>query len=105
MVVQELVKHLRIILIIVRMLGSGENPGIMVRSIIDLFDNIEKKDNLDFKIVISYIEVYNENLRDLLSSSDQIIELRDDPKLGSIVIGATKVIVSNINEVFNLLMY
>ena len=86
------------------MLGTGENPGIMPRSILNLFELIEKEDNLDFKIVISYIEVYNETLRDLLSSSEQSIDLRDDPKLGSVIVGAKKVIVTNTNEVYSLLM-
>ena len=86
------------------MLGTGENPGIMPRSILNLFELIEKEDNLDFKIVISYIEVYNETLRDLLSSSEQSIDLRDDPKLGSVIVGAKIVIVTNTNEVYSLLM-
>ena len=86
------------------MLGTGENPGIMPRSILDLFEYIERENSLDFKIVISYIEVYNETLRDLLTSSDDSINLRDDPKLGSIVVGAKTVIVTNTKEVFNLLL-
>ena len=86
------------------MLGTGENPGIMPRSILDLFEYIERENSLDFKIVISYIEVYNETLRDLRTSSDDSINLRDDPKLGSIVVGAKTVIVTNTKEVFNLLL-
>lgn len=86
------------------MLGTGDNPGIMQRSILELFQLIEREDNLDFKIVISYIEVYNETLRDLLCSSEESIDLRDDPKLGSVVVGVKKIIVTNTNEVFSLLM-
>ena len=87
------------------MLGNGENPGIMPRAILDLFEMIEKEDNLDFKIKISYIEIYNETLRDLLTNSEHTIDLRDDPKLGSTVVGAKEIVVTNTNEVFNLLMY
>lgn len=86
------------------MLGTGEFPGIMPRSISDLFEYVEKEDKMDFRIVISYIEVYNETLRDLLSSNEQI-DLRDDPKLGSVIVGAKEIVVSNTNEVFSLLMY
>ena len=87
------------------MLGNGENPGIMPRATLDLFEMIEKEDKLDFKIKISYIEVYNETLRDLLGNSEQAIDLRDDPKLGSIVVGAKEIVVTNTHEVFNLLMF
>jgi hypothetical protein len=87
------------------MLGTGDSPGIMPKSIIDLFQYIEAKDNLDFKIVISYIEVYNETLRDLLSSSQQNIDIRDDPKLGCVVVGAKEIVVNNTNEVFTQLLY
>ena len=53
------------------MLGTPEQPGIMVLTLRDMFEKsaaIEADDSrgVTFKVSLSYLEVYNENLRDLL---------------------------------------
>ncbi|KAH7827805.1 kinesin 8A [Monocercomonoides exilis] len=54
------------------MLGSEDNPGIMFRMMQDLFSTF-KRNELDkqYRLSLSYIEVYNEVIRDLLAIPSQ----------------------------------
>jgi hypothetical protein len=52
------------------MIGTPQAPGIMVLTMNDLFEAIRKNENeKQYKITISYLEVYNEQIRDLLVES------------------------------------
>ena len=42
----------------------------------------------DFVIKLVFIEIYNENLRDLLNPHEKNLEIREDTKRGTIVSGA-----------------
>ena len=49
------------------MLGTEENPGIMMLSVDELFRSIEEfQAERDYMLKVSYVEVYNENIKDLL---------------------------------------
>ncbi len=52
---------------------------------------------------MSYIEVYNENIRDLLVGSDEALELREDPIKGPTVAGVSEVEALSTEEVIALL--
>jgi kinesin family protein 18/19 len=87
------------------MVGNGENPGVMIRSLSDLFNLIEEQKDKDFKINISYLEVYNETLRDLLAEGEFTeIDLREDPHKGTTLVGLRELQVTNATEVFKLLV-
>ena len=86
------------------MVGNPDSPGVMVRSISDLFGLIEKQINKEFKIKISYVEVYNESLKDLLTDSVESLDIREDPSKGISLVGVSEIMVSNATEVFKLLM-
>lgn len=65
------------------MLGEQNDLGIMGRSVHELFRQIELNSNeRDYKLKISYIEVYNEIIRDLLSGSSMALEMREDAMKG-----------------------
>ena len=82
------------------MIGSPDNPGIMFRSLNDLYNKIEKQKIIkDFIIKVSYLEIYNENIKDLLSADDRNLELREDPIRGVIVNAITEVLVNSTNEI------
>jgi kinesin family protein 18/19 len=50
------------------MLGSEDEDGVMGFTFTELFKRIEEqKKTRDFKILMSYLEIYNENIRDLMS--------------------------------------
>jgi kinesin family protein 18/19 len=82
------------------MLGTEENPGIMMNSIDELFITIENYTaERDYKIKISYVEVYNENIKDLLTDRNDYLELREDNLKGICVAGVTEIMTTNVDEI------
>lgn len=61
--------------------GSPENPGIIFQAMQELFTRIENlKDTKHFELTLSYLEIYNESIRDLLrpeTSSKKLVILED----------------------------
>ena len=89
------------------MVGDKSNLGIMIRAIKDLFALVEglKSNERNFNIKISYIEIYNEIIKDLLSmNSNSIVDLISDANKGLILRNASIKQVSNEREAFNLIM-
>ena len=65
---------------------------------------IEKQSrDKDFKITMSYLEIYNECIKDLLSHSGDVLELREDPHKGITVAGINEIVASSAEEVMALL--
>jgi kinesin family protein 18/19 len=54
---------------------------------------------------MSYVEIYNEVIRDLLlpNAKDTYLDLRDDPEKGVVISGVTEFLVTQPDEVMNLL--
>ena len=86
------------------MVGHNDQPGIMVRTVSDLFNEIENVDHKDYRIKINYIEIYNETIRDLLSDDNEILDLREDPNKGVSIVGVKDIPVLSAADVFKLLM-
>lgn len=86
------------------MMGEEDNDGIMLLSIQDLFDEIDKVSmDKEYQLKISYIEVYNELIRDLLNSRNKNLDLREDPTRGITVAGVTEIMTTNTDEIMYLL--
>lgn len=66
----------------------------------DIFSYISTHANRDFIIRASYVEIYNENIRDLLS--DRVVSIRVDPRRG-VYCEADEIVVSTNEEIVNLL--
>lgn len=63
------------------MLGTVENPGVMVLAIKDLFTKIRQRSyDGNHMVHLSYLEVYNETVRDLLSPGRPLV-LREDKQV------------------------
>ncbi|XP_048871811.1 LOW QUALITY PROTEIN: kinesin-like protein KIF19 [Brienomyrus brachyistius] len=87
------------------MLGTDAEPGIYVRTLNDLFHAIEEtSDDMEYRVSMSYLEIYNEMIRDLLNPSSGILELREDSKGEIQVAGITEVSTINAQEIMELLM-
>ena len=53
------------------MIGDDDNPGLYFSSVEQLFKGIqERRKVIDYEIGVSIVEIYNENLRDLLSKKN-----------------------------------
>lgn len=50
------------------MRGSDSDPGMMVLCIRDIFDYIASHPKRVFELKVSYLEVYNEEINDLLNT-------------------------------------
>jgi kinesin family protein 18/19 len=88
------------------MIGTQEDPGIMVRVMQDLFrhaSNQGKQQGVQYRVTVSFLEVYNENIRDLLSETEEYLDLREDPIKGPVVAGITEVEANSSDEIMSLL--
>ncbi|XP_026402479.1 kinesin-like protein KIN-8A isoform X1 [Papaver somniferum] len=84
------------------MLGTMDNPGVMVLAIKDLFAKIRQRSCDGNHVVhLSYLEVYNEMVRDLLSPGRPLV-LRED-KQGIVAAGLTQYRAYSTDEVMALL--
>uniref|UniRef100_A0A8C0GD20 Kinesin-like protein n=1 Tax=Chelonoidis abingdonii TaxID=106734 RepID=A0A8C0GD20_CHEAB len=69
------------------MLGSEKSPGIMYLTMVELYKRIEeRKEEKSCEVLISYQEVYNEQIHDLLESKGPLA-IREDPEKGVVVQG------------------
>ncbi|XP_073698569.1 kinesin-like protein KIF19 [Garra rufa] len=86
------------------MLGLDSEPGIYIRTLNDLFRAIEDStEDLDCSVYMSYIEIYNEMIRDLLNPSSGFLELREDAKGEIRIAGITEFSTCNAKEIMALL--
>ena len=78
---------------------------MMMLAIEYLFHQIEtSSSNQEYKIQISFLEVYNEVLKDLINNKEETnLELREDPVKGVQVTGSLSLI-TNADDVMNLLI-
>lgn len=66
------------------MLGSGQGQrGVLEMAAEEIFNQISESINREFLIRVSFVEIYNENIRDLLSdAADASVAIREDPRKG-----------------------
>ena len=78
------------------MTGTIDQPGIMVLILKDLFQAIQTQTEKTISLKMSYVEIYNEIIRDLLlpNAKETYLDLRDDPEKGVCIAGVTEHIVS-----------
>lgn len=86
------------------MMGTPDNPGLIPRTCEDLFQRIENSQSPDvtYHVRVSYFEVYNEHVRDLLvprTDPPYYLKIRESPTDGPYVKDLTDVPVRNFSEV------
>jgi kinesin family protein 3/17 len=84
--------------------GSGAKAGIIPRVFTHLFEAIEtnSKDNLKFLIQISFMEIYNEEIRDLLGASKNV-QLQERPGGSVVVKGVSTIAVKSHSDMISYL--
>ena len=75
----------------------------MFLTIRGLFRKVHQNQDGKLLVKISYLEVYNETIRDLLTSSNSTLDLRQDPLKGICVSGLSEVVTSSTEEVITML--
>jgi hypothetical protein len=87
------------------MLGSPSSPGILPCALRDIFNLISREENPEaYTVLCSYIEIYNENLHDLLTDSNNL-KLIEDSKQGVIVSGAKRIRIKSFDDGISLKDY
>ncbi|KAI4493090.1 hypothetical protein M0802_009640 [Mischocyttarus mexicanus] len=85
------------------MLGNSNDPGLTYRTVAELFSQIENQSrHNEFNLGVSYLEIYNENVQDLLHKSTQL-HLREDSRNAVIVAGLEIIPIKNAEELLSLL--
>jgi len=87
---------------------SDPTSGIIPRAMAQIFDNLrEQADSVEYSVRVSFLELYNEELFDLLSACDDTSRLRlyeDATRRGSVIIqGLEEVQVHNKAQVYSIL--
>jgi hypothetical protein len=90
------------------MMGAPDQPGLIPRTCEDLFQRIEaahnETPNISYNVRVSYFEVYNEHVRDLLvpvhpNQPPYYLKIRESPTEGPYIKDLTDAPVKNISEI------
>ena len=87
--------------------GTPKDPGLIPLAIEDCFAFIEEdSSNRDYALRVSYLEVYNETLIDLLATNKESVAPRivEDAATGSKVSGCVEESVASLRDVFEVIV-
>ena len=89
------------------MMGYGEEAGVIPRICRNMFERItefQKDKNLTYTVEVSYLEIYNERVRDLLNPSTKgNLKVREHPSTGPYVEDLAKLVVRSFQEIEHLM--
>uniref|UniRef100_W5MNR2 Kinesin family member 13A n=1 Tax=Lepisosteus oculatus TaxID=7918 RepID=W5MNR2_LEPOC len=89
------------------MMGNGDQPGLIPRLCCSLFERVSEQDSEShtFKVEVSYMEIYNEKVRDLLDpkGSRQSLKVREHKVFGPYVDGLSQLAVTNFEDIESLM--
>uniref|UniRef100_A0AAQ5ZWD0 Kinesin family member 13Bb n=1 Tax=Amphiprion ocellaris TaxID=80972 RepID=A0AAQ5ZWD0_AMPOC len=89
------------------MMGSAEQPGLIPRLSSSLFSRTvqEAREGESFTVEVSYMEIYNEKVRDLLDpkGSRQALRVREHKVLGPYVDGLSHLAVASYKDIESLM--
>jgi kinesin family protein 13 len=89
------------------MMGTQDNKGIIPRLCDSLFGLIAKQQSseLTYKVEVSYMEIYNEKVHDLLDpqTNKQSLKVREHNVLGPYVDGLSQLAVTSFQDIDNLM--
>lgn len=84
------------------MIGDSERPGLMLAIFQELFNCIERLSiERQYKVKLSYLEIYNEEVRDLFGPGQEHLDIREDQIKGITIAGLTELMVTSPQEVIN----
>ncbi|XP_035825943.1 kinesin-like protein KIF27 isoform X2 [Aplysia californica] len=84
---------------------TEEEYGIIPRALVHMFQKMEEDKKKSYTVAVSYIEIYMEELRDLLDleTSSKDLHVREDSKGNTVIVGAREVQCESLDEVMSLL--
>ncbi|XP_014206954.1 chromosome-associated kinesin KIF4 [Copidosoma floridanum] len=84
---------------------SDADCGVIPRAVNDIFEIIEKKTDWEFKVTVAFMELYKEQLYDLLSKKPRnqcVLDIREDLR-GIKIVGLSEIPVTNTQETLQCL--
>ncbi|KAI7863227.1 kinesin motor domain-containing protein [Spinellus fusiger] len=87
-------------------MGYGKDKGIIPLTCSELFVRITQAESLSasFQVEVSYIEIYNEKVRDLLNPSNKShLKVREHPSLGPYVEDLSRLVVKSFDDIDHLM--
>ncbi|KAK6214626.1 hypothetical protein LQW54_004134 [Pestalotiopsis sp. IQ-011] len=89
------------------MMGYGKEHGIIPKICQDMFERIgqmQQDTNLKCTVEVSYLEIYNERVRDLLNPANKgNLKVREHPSTGPYVEDLAKLVVTSFQDIENLM--
>lgn len=89
------------------MMGAPGQKGLIPRICDSLFEQIKENNDqlISYRVEVSYMEIYNEKVRDLLcpKSDKHNLKVREHKILGPYVDGLSKLVVHSYNDIENLM--
>ncbi|KAL8263090.1 hypothetical protein R6Q59_024439 [Mikania micrantha] len=83
--------------------GDQRSPGIIPLAVKDAFSIIQETPNREFLLRVSYLEIYNEVVNDLLNPAGQNLRIQEDIQ-GAFVEGIKEEVVLSPAHVFSLIL-
>lgn len=85
------------------MLGTEGDPGITRRSIAEVFRLIAQCASRQFLLRASYIEIYNEIIRDLLAPDNDNLKIHEDVINKRVFVDSREEVVTSVSQVMNII--
>ncbi|OWP01733.1 hypothetical protein B2J93_2325 [Marssonina coronariae] len=90
------------------MMGYGSEAGVVPKICQDMFERIstmqQQDRNVKYTVEVSYLEIYNERVRDLLNPATKgNLKVREHPSTGPYVEDLAKLVASSFNEIEHLM--
>ncbi|CAL9049847.1 kinesin-like protein KIN-7I isoform X1 [Musa acuminata AAA Group] len=87
------------------MRGSAAEPGIIPLAVHDLFLSIQEDIDREFLVRMSYMEIYNEEINDLLAPEHRKLQIHENLERGIYVAGLREEIVTCAEQVLDLMEF
>ncbi|KAI9003619.1 kinesin motor domain-containing protein, partial [Gaertneriomyces semiglobifer] len=86
------------------MMGVDEQPGVIPQAVDDIFSYIRSQSaDREYLLRVSYMEIYNETIRDLLSPDQTDLRIHEDRKRGVFVSPLKEEIVTSPKQVMRII--
>lgn len=87
------------------MRGSANEPGVIPLAVRELFETIQEVMNREFLLRMSYLEIYNEEINDLLVPEHRRLQIHESLERGIFVAGLREEIVASPEQVLDLMNF
>lgn len=83
------------------MLGDESHMGILEMAVADIFHSLEEFEGRQYSMKVSFLEIYNEVIRDLLCEEKKELKIRSDPAKGGVFVECTEVAIAELDAVMS----